>query len=118
MEWELRLEDPGVRQKTLRALRLALDSLDLPIQVDEIRDEGEHLVVDFDVDLDSLLRAAVMSAFRRTPWGQRFADSIVVGKAKPRKRSRQGGRFKEDDPKTPDTNEAWVGGKAPAKKKS
>ena len=33
------------------------------------------------------------------------------------KRARTKGRYKADDPTTKDVNEAWVGGKAPKKKK-
>lgn len=33
------------------------------------------------------------------------------------KRAKRKGRFVADDPTTPDVNEAWVGGKAPAKTK-
>lgn len=34
------------------------------------------------------------------------------------KRAKRKGRFVADDPTTPDVNEAWVGGKAPAKTKT
>lgn len=36
---------------------------------------------------------------------------------KPRRARTQKGKFKADDPSTPDVNEAWEGGKAPKPKK-
>lgn len=42
-------------------------------------------------------------------------EVVPVVEEKP-KRARSRGKFKADDPTTPDVNEAWVGGKAPAKK--
>lgn len=53
------------------------------------------------------------------------AKKAPAGKSSGSKRSTQAkarartakGKFKADDPSTPDVNEAWVSGKAPAKKK-
>ena len=42
---------------------------------------------------------------------------LVFGKEEKPKRARTKGRYKADDPTTKDVNEAWVGGKAPKKKK-
>jgi len=118
MDYEIRIKDRGLREKSLKALDAALDSLGLPIQIDEVRDEGDYLVVDFDVDLDGIIRWALLHAFRRNPIGRRFVSSLQIGAAQKRRRARSGGKFKADDPKTPLTNEAWVGGKAPPKKKA
>jgi hypothetical protein len=45
-----------------------------------------------------------------------WLQKIVGPKAEP-KRAREKGKFKADDKSTADVNEAWVGGKAPKKKK-
>lgn len=46
----------------------------------------------------------------------KFADAPVVKGAPKRARTKKG-RYVADDKSTPDVNEAWVGGKAPKKKK-
>ena len=45
-----------------------------------------------------------------------WLQKLVGPKAEP-KRAREKGRYKADDTSTADVNEAWVGGKAPKKKK-
>jgi len=45
----------------------------------------------------------------------KFESNVPVSEAKP-KRARIKGKFAPDDKTTPVVNEAWVGGKAPAKK--
>jgi hypothetical protein len=47
-------------------------------------------------------------------WG--WLKHLEGPKAEP-KRAREKGRYKADDKSTTDVNEAWVGGKAPKKKK-
>jgi hypothetical protein len=46
---------------------------------------------------------------------------IITGKRpeeeKPKRARTKKGRYKADDKSTPDVNEAWVGGKAPKKKR-
>lgn len=42
--------------------------------------------------------------------------TVVVTEAKPKRAKTAKGRFKADDKATPEVNEAWQGGKAPAKK--
>jgi secreted trypsin-like serine protease len=49
-------------------------------------------------------------------WVQELTE-LVFGKEEKPKRARTKGRYKADDPTTKDVNEAWVGGKAPKKKK-
>lgn len=44
--------------------------------------------------------------------GNGFAEAVEVKRARNKK-----GQLKSDDLSTPDVNEAWVGGKAPRKKK-
>lgn len=41
----------------------------------------------------------------------------VEAEVKPKRARNKKGQLKADDPSTPDVNEAWEGGKAPAKKK-
>ena len=117
MDYEIRIKDQGRREKSLKAFKAALASLRLPITIDEVRDEGDELVVDFDIDAEALLRWTILVAFRNNPAGKSFADLLQVGKSRPRKRARAIGKFKADDPKTPE-NEAWEGGKAPKRKKT
>ena len=44
-------------------------------------------------------------------------DGCCGGKCKPKRARGKKGRYKADDKSTKDVNEAWVGGKAPKKKK-
>ena len=44
-------------------------------------------------------------------------DECCKGKCKPKRARTKKGRYRKDDKSTPDVNEAWVGGKAPKKKK-
>ena len=44
-------------------------------------------------------------------------DKAEVITAKPKRARTKKGRYVADDKSTPDVNEAWVGGKAPKKKK-
>ena len=46
------------------------------------------------------------------------ALSKVQVKAAPKRARKANGQLQADDPSTPDVNEAWVGGKAPTKKKA
>ena len=46
------------------------------------------------------------------------ALSKVQAKGAPKRARKANGQLQADDPSTPDVNEAWVGGKAPAKKKA
>jgi|TARA_R110000744_G_scaffold178009_1_gene297024 hypothetical protein len=46
----------------------------------------------------------------------KFDDAPII-KAKPKRARGVKGKYKADDKATPNINEAWVGGKAPKKKK-
>tara|TARA_R110002020_G_scaffold422958_1_gene632053 strand:+ start:378 stop:776 length:399 start_codon:yes stop_codon:yes gene_type:complete len=108
LDYEIRIKDVGPREALLIALQRTLDTLDIPIKIDEVRDEGDELVVDFDIDVENLL----LWAFQAHPRGKRFVPMMRV--LKKAKRARSGGKFKADDPKTPE-NEAW---EVPPKKKA
>jgi hypothetical protein len=108
LDYEIRIKDWGPREAVLTAVKGTLDTMDAPFQIDEIRDEGDELVVDMDIDVEQL----ILWAFRTHPRGRFFVPFIrVLRKAK---RARSGGKFKADDPKTPE-NEAW---ETPPKKKA
>jgi len=48
----------------------------------------------------------------------KWFEELIFGKEEKPKRARgKKGRYKADDPKTKEFNEAWVGGKAPKKKR-
>ena len=47
----------------------------------------------------------------------KWFEELVYGVEEKPKRARTKGRYKADDKSTKDVNEAWVGGKAPKKKK-
>ena len=47
---------------------------------------------------------------------QMWLNSIKDPQVKP-KRARTKGRYRADDKSTPDVNEAWIGGKAPKKRR-
>ena len=43
--------------------------------------------------------------------------ALEIGASKPKRARNAKGQVMSDDPSTPDVNEAWEGGKAPAKKR-
>jgi hypothetical protein len=50
----------------------------------------------------------------------KWFDELIFGtkkEEKPKRARGKKGRYKADDPTTKDVNEAWVGGKAPKKKR-
>ena len=49
-------------------------------------------------------------------WVQELTGFVFGTEEKP-KRARTKGRYKADDKSTPNVNEAWVGGKAPKKRR-
>ena len=49
-------------------------------------------------------------------WVQELTEFVFGTEEKP-KRARTKGRYRADDKSTKDVNEAWVGGKAPKKRK-
>ena len=51
-----------------------------------------------------------------SPKDFRLDDGCCNGKCKPKRARTKKGRYKADDPSTPDVNEAYVGGKAPTRK--
>ena len=56
-------------------------------------------------------------------WGSKpekerdIGQYIGLTRNKPKRARNKSGRYKKDDKSTPDVNEAWVGGKAPKKKR-
>ena len=49
-------------------------------------------------------------------WVQELTEFVFGTEEKP-KRARTKGRYRADDKSTPNVNEAWVGGKAPKRRK-
>jgi|TARA_R100001443_G_scaffold89198_4_gene95678 hypothetical protein len=68
--------------------------------------------------VDEVMKAKVIKSAVQTATVtlDKFDDASVV-KAKPKRARTKKGTYKADDKSTPDVNEAWVGGKAPTKKK-
>ena len=59
-----------------------------------------------------------MSDLKRFQEFVKWFDELIFGvKEKPKRARGPKGRYKADDKSTKDVNEAWVGGKAPKKKK-
>ena len=50
-------------------------------------------------------------------WVQELKELIFGVEEKPKRARGKKGRYKADDKSTPNVNEAWVGGKAPKKRK-
>ena len=50
-------------------------------------------------------------------WVQELKELVFGVEEKPKRARTKKGRYKADDKSTKDVNEAWVGGKAPKKKK-
>jgi len=61
-----------------------------------------------------------MSDLKKLQEFVKWFNELIWGeekKEKPKRARTKKGRYKADDKSTPDVNEAWVGGKAPKKKK-
>ena len=50
-------------------------------------------------------------------WVQELTELVFGKEEKPKRARGPKGRYKGDDKSTPDVNEAWVGGKAPKKRR-
>tara|TARA_B100000029_G_scaffold37946_1_gene35641 strand:+ start:558 stop:752 length:195 start_codon:yes stop_codon:yes gene_type:complete len=50
-------------------------------------------------------------------WFEELVYGTPTKETKPKRARGKKGRYKADDPTTKDVNEAWVGGKAPKKKR-
>jgi len=83
----------------------------------------------YEVEVDNKGRFVVRNSFTGARHGrfglQRQAKSLIgalpdaeAPVKKPARARGKGGKLKADDPSTPEVNEAWKGGKAPAKKKA
>lgn len=108
---ELRVKDRGRRLKTLRRLKLVLEGLGLPFQIEDVVDEGDEILVVFDADEEALLQALIAIVFRQTPDGRElFSRSSIFKKSK----RVQGPTKKKAAPRRKATTKKK---KAPAKKK-
>ena len=58
-----------------------------------------------------------MSDLKRFQEFVKWFEELVFGVETKPKRARVKGRYKADNPKTKNVNEAWVGGKSPKKEK-
>lgn len=81
-------------------------------------EEAKPTTLVLDTPVEPIKPAAVPA-----PVNDQITDSVTqtqitdsVTKAKPVRARGPKGRLKADDKQTPETNEAWVGGKSPAKK--
>ena len=60
----------------------------------------------------------IMSDLKRFQDFVKWFEELVFGvEEKPKRARGKKGRYKADDKSTPNVNEAWVGGKAPKKKR-
>ena len=50
-------------------------------------------------------------------WLKKLTWADIIGYAEPKRARTKRGRYKGDDKSTKDVNEAWVGGKAPKRKR-
>ena len=83
----------------------------------------------YEVEVDTKGRFVVRNSStgaRHGRFGMRQQATSLIGalpdaeapvSKKPARARGKGGKLKADDPSTPEVNEAWKGGKAPAKKK-
>lgn len=69
------------------------------------------------VDANEEWQESLMNAFVSNGWAMEVKVDKPSDQGEPVKRARNDdGTLKGDDPSTPEVNEAWEGGKAPAKK--
>lgn len=79
-----------------------------------VKTQFEELVLQ-----DAIAEEAEKSAAKTAPEPAKVEPQItdaVTAPAKPKRARTAKGKLKADDKSTPDVNEAWEGGKAPAKK--
>lgn len=95
-----------------------------PCAVDEQGMIVELMHADSVVEADTDVMKSNMDTFVENGWAIEVkmdsADEVVDVEAdvEPKRARNEKGQLIGDDPDTPDVNEAWEGGKAPAKKKT
>lgn len=80
-----------------------------------IRDQFEELVLEEAVAEAEAEKPAAKAAPEPAKVEPQITDAVTAP-AKPKRARTAKGKLKADDKSTPDVNEAWEGGKAPAKK--
>ena len=90
-----------------------------PIAKDEAGTDVELLPVDTIVEAKADWQDGLLKVFVENGWAQEVkVDAADVDTGEPVRARDDKGGLVGDDPSTPDVNEAWEGGKAPAKKKT
>ena len=85
----------------------------------ELGTESKLYVHDEVVEAKEEWQQSLMEAFVQNNWAMeiKVEDTSDVETTEPVRARNDKGQLVGDDPDTPDVNEAWVGGKAPKKKK-
>ena len=115
MEYQFVIEKPGRGAWLYQFLSNNLDTFDTDsFDLKSVSRDGDKVILDVEIDLDQLVSRLLQGIFLKNTVLRE--EGFVMRASKKIKRARSRGKFKSDDPKTPE-NEAWEGGKAPAKKK-
>jgi len=116
MEYQFVIEKPGRGAWLYQFLSNNLDTFDTSsFDLKSVSRDGDKVLIDIEIDLDQLVSRLLQGIFLKNKVLR--DEGFVMRVSKKIKRARSRGKFKSDDPKTPE-NEAWEGGKAPAKKKA
>ena len=117
MEYTLTLKKAGRREGVYGFLKNNLNSFDTAaFDFKDVRRDGDAVHLDFSIDIDKLVYQLVLRGLNSDGSNPLIKQGVLIQVKQKIKRARSRGKFKSDDPKTPE-NEAWEGGKAPAKKK-
>ena len=87
-----------------------------PVAVDEAGLDVQLMHADSIVEADSDVMSKNMEAFVANGWAMEVKVDAKAEEGEPVRARNEKGHYVADDPNTPDVNEAYVGGKAPAKK--
>mgnify|MGYP003130907644 CR=1 FL=1 len=115
MEYQFVIEKPGRGAWLYQFLSNNLDTFDTAsFDLKSVSRDGDKVILDVEIDIDRLVSRLAQGIFLGNLYFRE--EGFIVKAVRTIKRARSRGKFKSDDPKTPE-NEAWEGGKAPPKKK-
>lgn len=116
MDYRLTLHRRGKGDLLYRILKKLEDTFDTAIfEIEEVTKEGDEVHVDMEINIDRLVYQALINVLgSRNLDLNKLGAAITLGKKKRRRARKAKGKFKGDDPKTPE-NEAWEDGKSPKK---
>ena len=87
-------------------------------RINELGSESRLYGLDEEIEPTESWQEELMQTFVQNGWAEEIKTDTVEEQGEPVRARNDKGQLVGDDPSTPDVNEAWEGGKAPAKKKT